>query len=121
MDNQNVVVCPKCGSTHTEMQVFQEQVSSQAITKTKSKYKEKKHGIFWWLFFGWWWWIVDLFIWIFAFIPRALLHIGRKKKYVGSSTSTTTTKNKIEYKSMRVCKDCGHHWQDKSSSRAIKA
>ena len=121
MGNQNVVVCPKCGSTHTEMQVFQENHESQAVTKTKSKYKEKKHGFLYNWTIGWIIKLFDLILWIFLFIPRALLHIGRKKKYVGTSTSTTTTKNKITYKSMRVCKDCGHHWQEKSSSRAIKA
>lgn len=102
--------CPKCGGTHIEMQVVQEDHGSVTTTKTKSKYKEKRHGLLWWGFIGWWWWIIDLFLWIFAFFPRVLLHIGRRKKYKGESTSKTITKNNIKYRRMFTCQDCGHFW-----------
>ena len=98
-------VCPKCGSLNVDFQVQQE---TKAITKTKSKYKEKGHGILWWLTIGWWWWIVDLFLWIFMFIPRVLIHIGRKRNYKGSEKSTT--KNKVQYKTVCLCKNCGYNW-----------
>lgn len=99
------ICCPKCGSGNIDFQVQQE---TKSITKTKSKYHEKGHGCLWWLLIGWWWWIIDLFLWVFLFIPRALLHIGRKKKYVGDSKSTT--RNKVQYKTVCVCQNCGHNW-----------
>lgn len=99
------IYCPKCGSNNIDFQVQQE---TKSITKTKSKYREKGHGCLWWLLIGSWWWIIDLFLWIFLFIPRVLLHIGRKKKYVGNSKSTT--KNKVQYKTVCVCQSCGHNW-----------
>jgi len=100
------MVCPKCGSSNVNIQTFQENKGS--ITHTKSKYKEKKHGILWWLFIGWWWWVIDLILWIFLFIPRLLLRLGRKKKYVGKSTSITV--NDISYKNVYTCQDCGNTW-----------
>lgn len=99
------VKCPKCGSNNIDFQVQRE---TETIIKTKSKYKEKGHGFLWWLLIGWWWWIVDLLLWIFLFLPRVLLHIGRKKKYVSNSTSTTEAK--VKYKTVCVCKDCGYNW-----------
>lgn len=101
------IVCPKCGSNNIELQVQQE--TTKSVTKTKSKYKEKGHGILWWLCVGWWWWMIDLFLWLFMFIPRVLLRIGRKKKYSGKSKSTT--KNKITYETICLCHDCGHNWK----------
>lgn len=100
------ITCPKCGSNNIDFQVQQE---AKTITKTKSKYKEKRHGFLWWICIGWWWWMIDIFLWIFLFIPRALLHIGRKKKYVSDSTSVT--KNKVNYKTICVCQNCGHNWK----------
>lgn len=105
------LVCPKCKGTNIDVQVVQETQGAKTTTKTRSKYKEKRHSFIWWLFMGWWWWIVELLLWIVAFIPMALLRIGRRKKYKGKATSTTTTKNIIEYKRVFVCKDCGHYWK----------
>ena len=100
------MTCPKCGSSNVEVTLQQENYGS--TTKTKSKYKEAGHGCLWWLIIGWWWWMVDLCLWIFAFFPRLLVQIFKKKKYKG--TASTETKNKIAYKSICICKDCGHNW-----------
>lgn len=108
---ENTITCPECGSSNIDIQVFQENNGSKTITKTKSKYKEKRHGCLWWLCMGWWWWIVDLAIWIFFFIPRVLLSIARKRNYKGKSKSTSKTVNDIDYKSIGVCMSCGHHWE----------
>lgn len=103
-------ICPKCGSNSIEMQIMQENQGSTTKSVSKTKYKEKRHGCLWWLCIGWWWWMIDLFIWIFAFIPRVLLHIGRKKKYTGTTKSVSKTKNAITYKTVCICKDCGNNW-----------
>ena len=103
-------ICPKCGSTNIDLQLVQENAGTTTITKTKSKYKQKKHGILWWLLIGWWWWIIDLFIWIYAFPIRFLVQLFKKKKYVGKSKSVSVSKNNVNYKSVCLCKDCGYHW-----------
>jgi len=107
LKEEYVMTCPKCGSTNVTIQAFQENRGS--ITTTKSKYKEKGHGCLWWIFIGSWWWIIDLLLWIFLFIPRILLHIGRKKKYKGTSRSITV--NDIQYTNVCICQDCGHSWK----------
>ena len=109
-----MTTCPKCGSTDVDIQVMQESTGSVTKTRTVSKYKEKGHGCLWWLLIGWWWWIFDLFLWIFLFLPRLIMRLFaapfKKKKYEGQSTSTATTKNKVRYRSVCVCKDCGYNW-----------
>ena len=57
--------CPKCGSDNITYQTFQENKGGKTVTRTKSKYKEKRHGCLWWGFIGWWWWIIEIFLWIF--------------------------------------------------------
>lgn len=113
--SEHALCCPKCGSTNIDVQMVQENLGSTTKTKTKSKYKEKGHGIIWWIFIGWWWWIVDLFLWIFLFFPRLIMRLFaapfKKKRYKGESTSTTTTANKIRYKKVCLCKECGHDWK----------
>lgn len=108
------MVCPICRSTSIQINTFQEQKGRKTVTKTKSKYKEKGHGILWWLYVGWWWWIIDLFSWFILFIPRLILRIFaapyKKKKYVGSSKTVSKTDNKIHYKTICVCQNCGHKW-----------
>ena len=104
--------CPSCGSTNVTSQVFQENHGGATVTKTKSKYREKRHGLLWWLFIGWWWWIVDLILWIFMFIPRLIMQLFKKKKYKGKSKSVTTTVNKITYSTVYTCGDCGHTWKN---------
>lgn len=99
------VICPRCGSDNISFQVHQE---TKTITKTKSNYKEKRHGLLWKICIGWWWWIVDVFLWIFLFIPRALLRIGRKRNY--TSKTKTVTQDRARYKTICVCQNCGHNW-----------
>ena len=104
------IVCPQCGSGNITFQMFQENAGSTTVSKTKSKYKEKKHGCLWWLLIGWWWWIIDLFLWIFIFPIRALIALTRKKKYKGKSTTVSQTVNQVSYKTMCLCGNCGNTW-----------
>ena len=87
------MICPKCGNDNVSVQTMSENLGTSTVTKTKSKYKEKGHGILWWLCIGWWWWMVDLCIWIVAFFPRLILRLFaapfKKKKYTGSSTTVS--------------------------------
>ena len=101
------MTCPNCGSTNVFIQTFQENRGS--VSTTNSMYKEKRHGCLWWILIGSWWWIIDLFLWIFMFIPRVLLHIGRRKKYKGKSISVTV--NDIHYSNMCTCQNCGYSWK----------
>lgn len=112
--NGGRMFCPVCGSEDIGQQVFQENAGSTTITQTTSKYKESGHGCLWWLLIGWWWWMVDLFLWIFAFWPRLILKLFaspfKKKKYKGTSTSVSKTINDVSYRTVCVCKNCGHTW-----------
>ncbi|GEM_PF-493299 len=105
------IICPSCGSNNVSFQAFQENSGSTTITKGKSKYKEKGHGLIWWLFIGWWWWVVDIFLWIFAFPLKLLSKLFHKKKYKGKSTSVSETVNHVHYKTMCTCNSCGHIWE----------
>ena len=107
---QAIIKCPKCGSTSIDSQVFQENLGSTTVTKTKSKYKQVGHGCIWWLTIGWWWWFIDLCLWVSFFIPRLLFQLFRKKNYKGSSASVSSTKKKIVYKTVFLCKSCGERW-----------
>ena len=109
--NNSGLHCPKCGGTNIDVQVHQENVGGNTITKTKSKYKQKGHGCLWWLCIGWWWWMVDLMLWICIFPIRLLAQLFKKKKYVGTSTSVSSTKNEINYRTVYLCKSCGHCWK----------
>lgn len=108
------MVCPKCKSENVSVSAFQEQHGSTTISHTKSKYKEKGHGCLWWLLIGWWWWIIDLMLWFMFFFPRLILRLFsapfKKKKYTGSSNTVSTTQNKVAYKTVCVCQDCGYRW-----------
>lgn len=109
--NKSQILCPYCGSGNVDVNIHKEEGNSRSVTKTKSKYKEKGHGCIWWLTIGWWGWIVDLFMWIFAFPIRFLIQLFKKKKYKGKATSVTTTMHETVYKSVFLCKNCGHHWE----------
>ncbi len=108
------MVCPKCQSENVKGEAFQEQTGTVTIIQTKSKYKEKGHGILWWLCIGWWWWIVDLTLWVCFFVPRLILRLFaapfKKKKYIGTSTAVSKTENDIKYKTICICQNCGHRW-----------
>lgn len=105
------LVCPKCGSTNIRSETFQEQDQSVTTGVSKTKLVEKRHGFFWWLLIGWWWMIIKAVLWIVAFIPMALIRAGRRKKYVGTTTTVNTTKNRIQYRIVCTCQDCGHIWK----------
>ena len=111
----DILTCPACAGTNVDTQIFQENLGSETVTHTKSKYKQKGHGCLWWLFIGWWWWIVDLLLWVFFFVPRLIIRLFaapfKKKKYKGSSTSVAVSNNRISYKSICLCKDCGNSWE----------
>ena len=113
--NPKRIVCPHCHSNNVFIQTVQENRGSVSVSKTKSKYKEKGHGLIWWITIGWWWWAVDLFLWIFAFFPRLILRLFaapfKKKKSVGKSTTISTTKNRIVYKTICTCQSCGYSWK----------
>ena len=108
-DNQ--LTCPVCGSNAVTVQVIQEQQGSKTVTRTKAKYKQKKHGFLWWLLIGWWWWFFDLLLWVFLFPFRFAAGLLRKKKYKKTETSVSVQKNKIAYKKFCTCQNCGHVWQ----------
>ena len=107
--------CPKCGSGNVSVNTFQEDHGAVTTSRTVSKYKEKGHGCLWWLLIGWWWWIVDLFTWIFLFIPRLVLRLFaspfKKKKYTGTSSTVSSTVRNITYKTICTCQNCGHSWE----------
>ena len=103
-------VCSKCGSSNIDIQTFQENLGTTTVSKTKSKYREKRHGLFWWLFIGWWWWMFDIFIWIFAWPLKILARLFHKKKYVGTSVTSSQSINNITYRTMAICKNCGNKW-----------
>ena len=105
------LVCPKCGSRNVETQLYQEETSAKAITKTTSKYKQKGHGIIWWICIGSWWWIVDLMLWLCFFPIKLVLAITKKKKYVGKGTSVTSTARDVTYRTVCLCKNCGYNWK----------
>ena len=108
------MTCPKCGAENITIQTFQEERGSVTRSKTKSKYKEKGHGCLWWITIGWWWWIVDLLSWIFLFFPRLIMRLFaspyKKAKYKGKSTTVSTTRNSIGYRTVYTCQSCGHQW-----------
>lgn len=111
--NSETMECPKCGSENVETSVIQEVTGSTNESKTQSKYKQVGHGCLWWLTIGWWWWIVDLFLWIFFFLPRLFIKLFQKKKYRGASSTIGHTTNQISYATMCLCKSCGNHWKQK--------
>ena len=103
--------CPRCGSLRIDTQVHQENQGGTTVTKTKSTYKEQGHGCLWWLLIGWWWWIIDLMLWICFFPFRLIAQLCKRKKYRGKSSSVTTSANHIAYRTVYLCKSCGHHWE----------
>lgn len=103
--------CPRCGSRHIDTQVHQENQGDTTVTKTKSVYKEKRHGCLWWLLIGWWWWMVDIMLWICFFPFRLIAQLCKKKKYKGKANSVSATTNRITYRTVYLCKSCGHHWE----------
>lgn len=108
------MVCPQCESENVSVQTFQENHGSKTITRTKSKYRERGHGFLWWLFIGWWWWMIDLMLWFILFFPRLILRLFaapfKKKKYSGFKNTVSTTRNRVSYRTVCTCQDCGYQW-----------
>lgn len=107
---QPLIRCQRCGGTNIAVQVMQENYGGAMQTVTKSKTYEKRHGILWWLFVGWWWWIIDIFLWLFAFPFRAIVALTRKKKYVTKGVTYTSQQNRIAYRKICACQQCGNSW-----------
>lgn len=103
------IVCPNCNSKNVTVQLTQENIGSKTTTKTTVSVRKSGHGLLWWLFIGWWWWIIDLMIWIVAFIPRFIFRITKKREVVFGK-SKSKTKNDIRYKKHCVCQNCGYTW-----------
>lgn len=103
------ISCPECGSNNIDITLQQEDHGTTTVTKSKSKTKSG-HGCLWWLFIGWWWILIDAFIWVVAFPIRLCIQIFKKKKSTTTGTSINQEVKNVEYKSVCLCKDCGHHW-----------
>lgn len=106
------MVCPKCRCEHVDVQVFQENRGSKTQSQTNFQFNEKGHGVLWWIFIGWWWIFIKLILWICFFPFMAVMRLGRKKKYKGSSDGQISTQNQIGYRCVFLCKDCGHSWYE---------
>lgn len=105
------MICPKCGGGNIQVQTFQEQKGSKTKTKFRFKAGEKKHGCLWWCVIGWWWWMIEFILWIAFFPVMFIYHLFyKRKKYDGSGTSVSKTRNKIGYTTVYVCQDCGKRW-----------
>lgn len=114
------LICPKCHAGQINTEVFQEikgsKTATRSHTRTKHKFKDKKHGILWWIKGGWLWVILDFISWCAAFFPRLILRLFaapyKKRKFEGTSTSRSKggsrTKNKIQYQTICVCQNCGY-------------
>ncbi len=111
--------CPKCGSSNVAVQVFQEVNGTQTFSRTRTKTKQVGHGCLYWVLIGWWWWVIDLMIWIVAFVPRAIFALCRKRKYKSTSTTVSGTHNDISYKQMCVCQNCGNSWQQPTNAQNV--
>ena len=104
------ITCQRCGSRNVSVQMVQENRGGHTVTKTTAKIRQVKHGLLWWLFIGWWWWIIDVMLWLFAFPFRLAYGLLKKKRYVKTETSVSSTKNSIHYKKVCVCQNCGRSW-----------
>ena len=109
-ENRSVVYCPRCGSNRVTFQMFQENVGTKTVSKSRSLYKQKRHGFFWWVFIGSWWWIIDLTLWIFLFPFRAVKKLAEKRNYRGRTRTVERAVNNVHYKTMCLCTNCGHSW-----------
>lgn len=103
------VICPACGSYDVEIKLMQENLGSTTIIKTKGKTKSG-HGCLWWCVIGWWWIFIDAFIWVFAFPVRLVIQLFSRKKSTTKSKTISQELTNIEYKTMCLCRECGHHW-----------
>ena len=81
------MVCPKCSSTNTNIQVINE-----------SKLVNKHHGIIWWLFVSWWWLPIKWLVFTVPALIFKIFGIGKRKKIKNITIKKA------------VCQDCGNTW-----------
>ena len=81
------MVCKKCGSLNTSVQVVNE-----------VHLKNKHHGCFWWLCIGWWWIPCK---WLFLTLPALIFTIFGHKKQKAIN----------KQKTICVCQNCGYKWE----------
>ena len=112
---QSSIHCPRCGSGNVQVTTMQENRGTTTISRTKTKSRKQGHGLFWWMFIGWWWWIVDLCLWIFAFIPRLILRLfakgWKRDKRIEKSKTIERSSNDIRYVTICTCQNCGNSWK----------
>ena len=103
------IVCPNCGERNVSVQIIPENTGGTTVTKTTTRIRSSNHGCLWWILIGWWWWLFDLLIWIFAFIPRLIWGMTKKRKRA-FSTSVARTVNNTTFHKTCVCQNCGYSW-----------
>ena len=132
--------CPKCGSDNITYQTFQENRGGKTVTRKKTRiagrvdveyehtpvYVHEEHGCLWWVFIGWWWRFFEFFYRLmFAFfglffklafdmilfVPRLIIGLFTGSGINAKTTSTTKTRNKVVYRKMAQCQDCGRTWK----------
>lgn len=133
-------ICPKCGSDNITYQTFQENRGSKTVTRKKTQItgridiehehvpmcEYEEHGCLWWVFIGWWWMFYKLFFKfmlmmfcfifrmafdIILFIPRVIIGLFEGSGVNAKTTSTSRTRNKIVYRKMAQCQNCGRTWK----------
>ena len=132
--------CPKCGSDNITYQTFQENKGGKTVTRKKTRitgrveverehipvYEHEEHGCLWWICIGWWWMFFKLFFkisimllglifriafYIILFIPRLIIGLFTGDGIIARTISTSRTRNRIVYRKMAQCQDCGRTWK----------
>ena len=132
--------CPKCGSDDIAYQTFQENRGSKTVTRKKTRitgrvdiehehtpiHIHESHGCLWWVFIGWWWMFFEYtFKFMFMilglifrlafemviFIPRLIINLIAGNGITAKTTSTSRTRNKVVYRKVAQCQECGHTWK----------
>ena len=105
------MICPNCGSQDVQVQTFQENRGSRTKTRQRSKTVEKRHGCLWWILGGWMLLIIDMLMWVFLFPINFIRHLFyKRKRYVTEGTTVSNTRNRIAYRTVCVCQNCGKRW-----------
>lgn len=77
------MMCPKCKSDNVNVQMV-------------TTFKAKKKSLIYRLLIGWW---LNILLWVFLTLPKLILAIFKKKKYVQKTEKQA------------VCQNCGHNWK----------
>lgn len=107
------MVCPKCGSSNTSVQIVTTGSVGASHTVIKGADGKRGHGCLYWITIGW---IIGIFKLLFKIIMIPVMLItwpirklfGRKGR-VG--TANTISASKTINKTMCVCQDCGYSWK----------